>query len=225
MGPDRRTPRRHLVPLAAAVVALVVAATACLPVYSGNPAGRRVAVIGDSITVDSFATLHRALDPTYQVAVNAGNNLTIGERFPTVADYFALPNPPEILVVALGTNDANNAGYGSRVFTDPAYLDQTLYDSSLGIWRMLSVAKGARCIVLVDVSTHTDRAGLNHWARAWNGTFLPGFAGAYPQVRYASWDQAVGSFGTGITRDTIHPNDWGKVVFAVVVANAIATCP
>ena len=28
-----------------------------------------------------------------------------------------------------------------------------------------------------------------------------------------------------IATDTIHPNDWGQVVFALVVADAIATCP
>jgi hypothetical protein len=222
---DHRAGRRRSVAGVLSVTLLVAVATACIPPYTGNPIGPRVAVVGDSITNDSAEALHLALDARYHVSVDGKINLTVNERLGTVVEYFDQFDVPEIVVVALGTNDAHFAGSGRPVPLDPGRLNQSLYDSSLGIWRMLSVASSARCIVLVDVSTHTRYPGLNEWAGAWNSVFLPPFAASYPQVRYASWDQAVGHFGTGITRDTIHPNDVGQLVFAVTVANAIATCP
>ena len=185
----------------------VVAVDAC---SSGRP-GRRVSIIGDSITVRSFDQTVRRL-----AAVGADVCANAQAARPTAPSVDALLVPPmvdaDVWVVATGSND---------IFDPAAFPAQ--------VARVLHAAQG-RPVVWVNVFVHRWRvsaamrvADLRNSRRL--NAVLARAAESHPNLTIVDWS---GYLTAGPSReraylvDGVHPNDGGQRVRAILVAAAVA---
>lgn len=178
--------------------------------YTGAAGSPRVAVMGDSITSLSSPSLHEALDVDHRTRIMAATGITFaGSRY-AAADLGA--TDPDVVVVALGTNDVWNEVPLPTILAD---MDQVLSDFP------------AACVVMTTVNEHTvgarSGAGVlfdNAVAHQLNGQIRS------RPVRLADWDAAANADpDVYLDAGTIHPTETGQRLWASVVAAAVATCP
>ena len=91
----------------------------------GGPPGRRVAMVGDSITVGSTPGLEAAAEALgFELSIDAevGRRMTVGSSpesgTAAIADLLAESGVPDLWVVALGTNDVgqyDDAEYAAQI--------------------------------------------------------------------------------------------------------------
>lgn len=209
-------------PRVRAVVDPGPAGSGVLAPYAGNPVvevdactggrpRRRVAIVGDSITVRSFDQTVRRL-----VAVGADVCANAQAARPTAPSVDALLAPPmvdaDVWVVATGSND---------IFDPAAFPAQ--------VARVLNAAQG-RPVVWVNVFVHRWRvsaamrvADLRNSRRL--NAVLARAAESHPNLTIVDWS---GYLTAGPSReraylvDGVHPNDGGQRVRAILVAAAVA---
>ena len=175
-------------------------------------AGPKVAILGDSLTVQSRARLRELLaDQSLKVAALYGEGMSggpISARFggpimETMVEEYS-DDPPEVLVVALGTNDVWQPG-----------LDPDGFERS---WTTMARTFGDACIVGVTATETTE---------AWN--YDPDDAVEVNRVIRRGADVVVdwAELGadpayTGV--DHIHLTDAGQERFASLIGRGVERC-
>jgi hypothetical protein len=206
-------------PAVATVVSALAPDTTAAPdvePYTGLPTGRRVAVIGDSITDATRSVLHDRLDHRYLVSIDGRPGFKLGQQLPVARVYAAQRPAPDTVVINLGTNDAGR--------DDAAGTDADLR-------AMLDTVGAARCVVLVTVTTDTLDPTYNGRADAINRLVLQAAARRDGRIRLADWRGAVRwAYAAGLpfgelTRDRIHPTEVGQRVLTDLVEESLASCP
>ena len=172
----------------------------------GGPAGRRVAMVGDSITVGSTPGLEAAaaeLGIDLTIDAEVGRRMTVGNSpdsgLDAIADLLADSGVPDLWVVALGTNDVGQ-------YADGEYTAQieTLLDA---------LPAGAR-VVWIDVYVR-DREDASDEFNDELADVLNARGGA----SIGDWTQFA--TGDGVLSDGIHPSDDGASLFVDLVTQQI----
>jgi lysophospholipase L1-like esterase len=168
-----------------------------------------VAMVGDSITEGSEGPLHdgflalgldvRAIDAVSGRRIAAGGG-EANSGLSAVADLTG--SPPDLWVIALGTNDV------SQYDGEEAYREQI---ASL----LVSLPDDAP-VVWVDTYVADDPERSAEFNQALHDTLA--FRGT---ATVADW--ATVATGDGVLRDGIHPSDGGTQIFADVVMDAVAS--
>jgi len=171
-----------------------------------GPAGRRVAMIGDSITVGSTPGLEAAADALgIELTIDAevGRRMTVG-RSPdsgtdAIADVLDEVGAPDLWVIALGTNDVGQYG-------DDEYAAQ--------IESLLALLPADAPVIWIDVFVR-DRADES-----------VAFNEALTAVLRERGDASIGDWlptaeEDGVLSDGIHPSDDGRGLFVDLVTTQI----
>ncbi len=198
------TPReRRTFALTLALLVLVVGALV-IALGTSSPA-TRVAIIGDSITVQSSPALHEAFDGHYRLDIRAQSGRRIDEMLPALEQ--ALHQHPRVVIVNLGTNDALQ--------------HDTHPDWRPGYDRMVRDVATTPCVVAVDISTVLDviydRAGV---AGAIDDA-LRRTAAANDRIHILDWDALVRATPTMLSADEIHPSPAGRRALADALRHAV----
>jgi hypothetical protein len=181
---------------------------------SGQPSGSppTVAMIGDSITFMSTDPLRADLSgiglDVRAIDAQIGRRITVGEGgqpYPgtDIVEFIANSDPPDVWVIALGTNDIGqypDAGeFGAQV---QALLDQIPDDAPL-VW--VDTWDGSRL----------DQTGVV------NDT-LRTLVGERDNAAVVDWFSHGDDAGV-ISDDQVHPTPAGTLVFGQVVADGVAS--
>jgi hypothetical protein len=174
-----------------------------------------VALVGDSITEQSEATLHAELDGTFHVRVRGRGGYRIEEMEPYAIELAT--TRPEQVIINLGSNDA---------------LKSWPLDKSVqALRRLIKDFEGTRCLHLVTINEAmvNDRVpDLSDRAAALNGEIRR--IAATENFNVIDWSRAVaddakaGSPGGGVTSDSIHPTPAGQKLLAGLYKTALGTC-
>src|SRR5262245_20418796 len=105
--------------------------------YTGNPAGKKVAIIGDQMTSASISAIHAALDPTFQVRIIALEYRTAA-GLQAAADTLA-PTNPDVVIIDAGTND----------MTDPSI---SLNTTLVQLFTMAGKFTTTPCVVVTNMN-------------------------------------------------------------------------
>lgn len=181
--------------------AAVVLASGCVPAFTGNQAGPKVAVIGDSITNMSSDEFHRALDDEFAVSVDGRNSHTVAMMQESADEYARLE--PDIVVINLGTNDS--------------YAGGSLAMTAIGLMAMERKFPNS-CVILTTLSTGT----LSPYMNSYHAQLNQGIRNRWPSKRYIDWDAIVWDRGTVF--DTIHPTRWGSRRLAEMAEDQVRGC-
>ena len=159
-----------------------------------------VAIIGDSITVNSADDLSRALEPEYDVDIRAQSGRRIDEMLPALRT--ALSAHPREVVVNLGTNDVLQAKLHA--------------DWRAGFNQLIGLLAPVRCVALTTVSTRLDgptaRPGV---APEINEALVRAIA-AHRNFHIIDWNARIHEpdGASLIIFDGIHPTPAGELVLA-----------
>lgn len=193
------------------IAALVLGGVVVQPLVVGR--GRRVAIVGDSLTLVSTPELHAALDRHNEVTTEARLGVTVAVMQPVAVDLAA--TRPEHAVIELGTNDVLQ--------------DVPTRETVAGLEAMVATFRGAGagCIHIVDVNTRMQR-GDGRWtserAVALNAATAE-LAAANGDVVTIGWDAALRRAEASpddLTPDTVHPNREGARLLADLIAGSLA---
>lgn len=217
--------------LVAVAVAAVVLACACEPRLRTDPpphtslggvatgytgTGPSVAIIGDSLTVQTWDALYRNLAADHAVEVGAwfGEGFDGGAISDSTGEYEVgnivdafTPDQPSVVVLALGTNTSwHNAGHVDDIALALEREAEAVaaFDGSCLVWVTLPSAPGAP---LWD----DDAAQQLNDAATWAD-------------RTADWAGAVTAEPTLLKTDRVHATTAGIAVRARVIADAVRAC-
>ncbi|MFV0309977.1 MAG: GDSL-type esterase/lipase family protein [Desertimonas sp.] len=166
-----------------------------------------VAVIGDSITVGAEPEVREALADigvsVLAVDARSGRRTTVDHSVDSgiAAVRRVRETEPDLYVVALGTNDVFSLDDGERA---AAMIDGLLAELPEHV-----------PLVWVDVHVVGDDGGSEVFNAA-----LRARLGERGEATIAGWHQVA--MGSDLLRDGVHPTDAGDVVFAGVIAGAVA---
>jgi lysophospholipase L1-like esterase len=164
-----------------------------------------VAIVGDSLTVGGDEELiARAAAHGFTLEVNARDGRRIGEG---VAEIDDLEPGYQVLVVALGTNDATHPDFPTE-------------DADALIDKALAAVDPAVTVLWVNVYRDPD-TGPGEAAATFNDA-LDGAVDRYPNLVPLDWAAWVGDHGEVVADDRLHLNDAGYQARAVWLAAAIA---
>jgi hypothetical protein len=188
------------------------AATGTDPAGDGSPDStpETVAMIGDSITFMSTGPLQAALAGTglEVLAIDAqiGRRITVGEGgqpYPgtEIVEFIANSDPPDVWVIALGTNDIGQYADAGEFATQ--------------VQTLLALLPGAAPLVWVD-TWDGDRLDAT---RVVNDT-LRSVVGQRDNAVVVDWASHGDDAGV-VTEDAVHPTEDGTLVFGQVVAEGV----
>lgn len=184
-------------PLAAAIADTVGHCMAAPPEPS-------VGLLGDSIVSGASADLFTALSPDHpDLRISAVPGATIADMLPE-AERMAT-DPPDIVVVDLGTNDAWQGRPASQ--------------SAAELTAMTGLFPEA-CLVLVTVTEVATEPGYDLAAAASLNAAIRSRAGA----TVVDWAVTVAGDPSLLGPDGIHPTPAGNAALAEAVRAAVATC-
>lgn len=202
----RRGPRVLVV-----IVLAALAFSGCVVDFTGNLAGTKVAMLGDSLLGKSADQQHLRLDPTYQTSINAGYGSTIAKAQPVGAELAALA--PPILVVDLGTNDAWNSVPTDTSIADYDHIVDQFPTSCLVVVTIVDTVPGP-----AGSPYHPElAAALNDHIRAYatrNDAVVVDWQAALIGHE-AEYNEAA---------DGIHQTELGKAVLADLVGAGVDEC-
>ena len=179
----------------------------------GEPADddpRTVAMVGDSITFMSSEPLRRGLTDlgleVLAIDAQVGRRMTVGTRGQLysgtdVITYIAAGDPPDVWVVALGTNDVGQ------------YPDAAAYEEQ--IRAVLEVIPDGAPLAWVD-TWHEDRLAA---CQILNGVLRTVLADR-PATVVVDWYEHGDDAGV-VTTDGVHPTPTGTEVFGLVVTDGV----
>jgi lysophospholipase L1-like esterase len=174
---------------------------------------KSVVMVGDSITALSKTTLETVLTNIgfESVVVNAepSRRIEVGGKKPMpgldVVKYIAASSPPEMWIIALGTNDAG------LYATDEDY--QGLIDD------MLAAIPKDLPLVWMSVYRHDKLEGCSHF-----NILVRQALQKRGHATMGEWNQqCTNSEESILTNDGVHPNSNGILVFADTVRAAVAS--
>jgi hypothetical protein len=212
-----------LAPLAGVTEA--AAATGAVPPYSGNPTGVKLGMLADSITNQSRAALHQALDPTYRSSIAAYGGATVASETSDGTIAALAAKDPAVSVFDLGTNDL------VQVVLNPTTYPLSAFESAYAAMR----AEFKGCVVATTINTHRNSGGAlttvpngtaiyNNLAGQFNGWLRAHYARVADWAALTtSWKNA-GTWSTYMQYDTIHPAAAGQVALAELVRAQADRC-
>jgi hypothetical protein len=200
---------------AAAVLVLVVvlgAGAAVAFVLLRKPNGRRVPVVGDSITVFAGHDIATALRPTYRAQIQAVIGQRIDQMLPTVRNDVA--QHPYAIVVNLGTNDVLQARTRSG-------------------WRtsfneMVAALAPVPCVELTTISTLVSAPTAEPVVASQINDAIASAIASHKNFHVVDWNAAVHEVnGTSLLiPDHVHPSASGDLRLAALTRHALDTdCP
>lgn len=205
----------------AVVLAFVVVLTSCqfhAPAWTAAPVpnGIDVGVVGDSLTYRAetgggFSTPlpHRLTDDLTAAGYGSSVFGLVGFHTDVLDDLADWPAPaPDIVVVALGTNDAHNTfvpvdRYVTNLVT---FLDRT----------------PAACTVLVTV-IQSPAWGLDVTAPAYNQA-LRDLAATRPATVVVDWTSVAAAHPEYFIEDQIHTNEAGQAAYRALMLDGVGQC-
>ena len=205
--------RHHIAALGVAAAALI-ALCSCSQIvgYRGNSHGPKVALIGDSITVQMEAPLKQVLEPSYRVIIKAKSGQRLDQRLPTVKSVLhTVAGPPDLMVIDLGTNDAlqNYAGWGASL------------TSTMGL------VANVKCVVFLTVNQNAD---IHHGTVAAQiNQALQNAVASRPNFHILDWNALLRQDGNAkhwlSDLDGIHLSPEGTYALALQYLAVIRACP
>lgn len=204
MGRSAWRPRalRVALPLVLALGGLVV-----LVEGQGNASRPTLGIVGDSITADSSAEIHAAVDPTYFAGLPRA---TMARAATAIRDMATLEpqGPPEDWIVELGTDDDGwfeNAGQ-----TDPNWAAEFQWE--------VQYLQSASCVIFVTVSQNPmlpPPIPQELDSAMWTAAF------AHPNFHVLDWGDIQYSQPGWVQHDEIHPTAVGSAELADLEAQAL----
>jgi hypothetical protein len=205
----RGTTRRAL--LALLCVAALAGMTACD--YTGNPAGVRLSVVGESVARGAENELRADLGQERYVHTLLINHKHIREFFPFLPDIVADPNL-RILVVQLGVNDSAEKRTAAQIQAD--------------IRQLLSMAApNVECVWWLDIieDVETNNPVYDDMAPRFN-QIIRGEAARWPNVHVAAFDAWTQAHPQVLWKDGLHLEVSGRQAFTDWVERDVAgACP
>lgn len=203
----------------ALTVALVLVATGCLSApgpWTGPSDGLRVGFYGDSITqlsetgggTDQGPSAPHLLTAAMVAAgFQSSYSALIGATTPNLMNitYPADTPGPQVIVVALGTNDLHN-GY---------YNPQTIISNIVKLINRLQ----PECAIIVNIE-EIPVWGLSTFAPAYNN-LLDKLAASRPDVVIADWNSEVQADPSMIVPDNVHPDSAGQQAYRNLFVNSV----
>jgi lysophospholipase L1-like esterase len=167
---------------------------------AGQSGGRRIVIIGDSISFGAQEEYPLAM-PDDNVAVIAIPGIRLGPQRAEITR--AVAEQPDVLVIELGTNDV-------PVF-EPAFLDE--------IDDVLEETEDLPCVLWVNVfvskfATNAERVN-DH---------LEDAADDHDNLQIVDWFTLANDDRSLLSPDGLHPNEQGQGVLALAVAASAERC-
>ncbi len=215
-----------VVMLAAVVgVTAASASTGAVPPYSGNPTGVPLGMLGDSITNQSRAALHQALNPTYRSSIGAYGGATIASQTSDGTIAAMVAKKPAVIVFDLGTNDLVQVVLNRTTFPLSAF------ESEYAAMR----AQFTGCVVVTTINNHRDTGGDLATVPDGNAIYdnLAGQFDNWLRTKYryvADWEalttswKSAGTWSTYMQDDTVHPTAAGQAALAEIVRAQADRC-
>lgn len=184
--------------------------------YTGNPAGLKVGVTGDSITAGSVNQIRAELEPQHLVAIEATPferaDQTAGDPPGTyLGDIDQMVTAgPQVVVINFGSNDLkyrfNAATTLGRLADDRAKFPHA-------------------CVISVTLSTHATASFVTDPTPEWfNGQATLVNAGL-PTEHLIDWNAETTAHPEYLQADGIHPTNAGRVRYAQLIRAAVQGCP
>lgn len=246
------------------VLALLCASSACASAPPPAPRGVvRIVAIGDSITrggagrngvsghensveggwVTRLATALEARRPGRYELFNEGIDGDVARGVAARLDEDVIAYRPEVVILAIGTNDVYGEGVRGRLFSPRAALTPEAYGEVVdAILARLEAKLPAACVVLVGMATPLvtywersrwgfmialpEQAELQRRFAAYNHTLA-----ALAEARQLAWVDVAASWpeeearAWALSADGIHPDDAGYALLAELVERAVTGTP
>ncbi|MCD9622804.1 SGNH/GDSL hydrolase family protein [Rhabdothermincola salaria] len=196
---------------------------ACEPEpYVGHPTAPKMAVVGDSLTLDiEDAAIDRFTDDGWAVSVTAFGGYTLRDHQDTLQR--AVGTGPEVLVVALGSNDIREFAIGHQ---------------DLGGYRdlvraTLATARDVPCVVWVGVNTTSgywgpggDHVVYGPWVNLMTSVEITASGRAPGRTFLADWaSRSAGRHDYFVAPGDVHHTSRGSRAFLDLIADTVAQCP
>lgn len=218
-----------MVALAALVLAAAVAFLTVSHLLTEGPK-TRVGVVGDSLTAQATWPIIDQLDADgFDVTVAGENGATIADQLRQL-ESLTLPGGAEIVVVALGTN---NAFFASATDSRRRSLDQSRTDAHDALTRLLDGQPGqswhpsTRCVVWVNVNDHSPFMSLDRNGSAMNKV-IEDEAGSFRakgrNVVVADWAGTSRNRPEWFLQDQVHLTPAGERAYADMIRGATHRC-
>ncbi len=217
MAPRLRRPRRAA-RLVLPLLALVVAATACLPPFRGPAGGPKAVLFGDSLlfTADFSGAIDTRFDAVgWQRAVVSGIAVGVNVHRNDINQVPA--SGARAALLDHGTTEANRASLSGAGAT--ASMDRSAADLVGAVDALAPVP----CVVLVTVNQHGGTPTFNSWASRYNWAILALDLNR-PNVRVLDWSGRSFGHPEWFSDDGVHFTEAGKVAYSEAVAGAVAAC-
>lgn len=204
------------------LVASALLAVGCLPGFTGNATGPRLAYFGDSISTDAYAgtELDAALRVDNRIIRHAHSGWRLDQQLLAAETMRSSGGEqPSVQVVNLGTNDAIQIASGTWT------MDQTV--ASIEAWRH-TFPGTVTCRVFVLPSNQTLNPNINTVA---NSIIAYLRSLNDPSIRLADWGAVVHDVYVStpaheyIVADGVHPTQHGQDLLAELTRSTVATCP
>lgn len=178
-----------------------------------NPAatGRRLEIFGDSITVISSRRFVAAFGKRYRLSLDAQHGARTAGVQPLIEA--AAEEPPDIVVINLGTNDVACDQVCADVRNVPAF-DATVVDDRFD--HFFKLFPSSTCVIFVNINTH------NPWWGPARAVALNAHLATFPHV--VDWNGAWQPGWFNLPGDP-HPNARGQQALIALISAQIATCP
>lgn len=193
------------------VIAIALGATACQPAYSG-PEGRRVAVVGDSITNGSGTAIDAELADAYRF-VSGIDSIDLAEGRTKLVKP-VVGTKPAVLVIELGINSAREVWDSA----DLPHLEGVLAD-----------IKAIPCVIWVT-PTSLATSYYDHLGEGTLNTRIAKFQASlkkrlpkHPQIHLADFGAMSVQHPEWYQADGLHPNDAGRVAYASYTVEQVDT--
>jgi GDSL-like Lipase/Acylhydrolase family len=197
-----------------------------------SPTGHRVAVVGDSITVEAEEGV--AFDPTQHVltddltrhgdgaSVDAAIGADTNDLFKKPFTSAPFPAPgPDILVMALGTNDAHPPRLnGTFVGTAP----QVPLSQSKSNLETYLASSPATCVILVNVYTNVRSWSLDVNGPLYNQMLDAISANSSGRVRVADWNALATRHPEWLSHGGPHLTTTGVSAYRGLIELSVAAC-
>lgn len=184
------------------------------PTTTTTPPKGRVAVVGDSLTAQSEDWQQRRLtaagwDP---VVIDGVPGETIAERVLTIREVIRVQDL-DVLVIALGTNDAR------MVFDSGTSLADGWYVTQASAFTALADAQAVPCVVWVGVNANSKKWHIDFWGGGFNEWLVR-------YTKLADWTAYSKGRPEWFEADTIHLTGEGADAYARLITETVdAQCP
>lgn len=173
--------------------------------------GPSLMFFGDSITYRSAMRLVGAFGQHYRVSIDAQSGIRTAGLEPHIE--VAAENPPDIVVINLGTNDVICQGPCAQKLDVPAF-DADVVNQRFD--HFFHLFPSSTCVIFVNISTHNPL-----WAPG-NAALLNAHLATFPHV--VDWNAAWQPGWFDLTGDP-HPNAAGQEALIALIRSQIAACP